>query len=844
MSDTLGEMKVKISADTSALVNTFKKIQGPLDDISKNLQRMGRNATFMGAAINAAFMVTLKKAADAGDEINDLSLRTGVATETLSGYKLAADKSGSSIGELAIGMRGLANNMQEAATKGGSAQDVFNALGISVKNADGTLRPLDDVMLDVADRFSKMEDGARKTALAQDIFGRSGMALIPMLNLGRQGLENEARAAEKLGLVFSKESAKACDDFNDSLADLKGGIQGVSIQVGMALMPAFNGFIDKATIAVSSITAWAREHPELTRVISGTGLALGSLATVAGSFLMLAGTLISKLGILATTFHTTAGAIAATTALYTAGIAVVGLYIGKIIELKAAIDRADEADKQFVDSNIKLSNKLYELVTSGKMAIDTYYDLWDKFEGNAAAMAVYIKEGKAGKVAQEGLVEIGKKHAAAIEEQKKKTESFIPVLGTLAEKFKTLAEELQITTRDDIEARLKKLNQALVEYRGKLTADEVCRLKDEINGLYLKLSGLADMPFPKAFKDLLNDFNQFPGVMDNFSKIEGGLGDLAGKSKETNEQTQSYFAGLFNDIAAKFGDTSSGLIGDICRGLNFADMKFFEHSINFKQYFSEAFDGIKDAFFRMVGEMVSEKVLGLFKGLFSSIAKSGKDSLGGITDVAGNLGKAAGGIASGLLSSLGSIGSIVTGITSVISLLQGPQKQTDVTFWLKLSKDLQQEMHDWMFINAQEKLNYFAEKLEDIKQTILDGCRSPLNAICEKLDWIGNTVEDISGFAANLKNLTKAAVGYEGVVSKPTLFLAGERGPEYVSIAPKSAGAGGASAGGQAVYVTNEFHISAIDGVSVLRVIKNQIIPELDRYYNHGGRIPAKAIGD
>lgn len=833
MSDTLGEMKVKISADTSALVNTFKKIQGPLDDISKNLQRMGRNATFMGAAINAAFMVTLKKAADAGDEINDLSLRTGVATETLSGYKLAADKSGSSIGELAIGMRGLANNMQEAATKGGSAQDVFNALGISVKNADGTLRPLDDVMLDVADRFSKMEDGARKTALAQDIFGRSGMALIPMLNLGRQGLENEARAAEKLGLVFSKESAKACDDFNDSLADLKGGIQGVSIQVGMALMPAFNGFIDKATIAVSSITAWAREHPELTRVISGTGLALGSLATVAGSFLMLAGTLISKLGILATTFHTTAGAIAATTALYTAGIAVVGLYIGKIIELKAAIARADEADKQFVDSNIKLSNKLYELVTSGKMAIDTYYDLWDKFEGNAAAMAVYIKEGKAGKVAQEGLVEIGKKHAAAIEEQKKKTESFIPVLDTHVEKVKTLAEELNITTRADLQEKLKKLNAALIEYKGKLTFNELMKLKGAINDVYLEMASLADMPKPTVGKAIFEDLSKikgaWPEVSDTYEKIKGGLGDMADKSKETTAETRGYFDGLFNDIATGFGSTIQ---------------EWLTGATTFKDFLEGIWGNIKDSFFRMIGEMASSAVLGKFKDLFSGIASAGKDALGGISKVAGNIGQAAGSAASGFLSALGSVGSIITGITSVISLLQGPQKQTDVTFWLKLSKDLQQEMHDWMFINAQEKLNYFAEKLEDIKQTILDGCRSPLNAICEKLDWIGNTVEDISGFAANLKNLTKAAVGYEGVVSKPTLFLAGERGPEYVSIMPRLAGAGGASAGGQAVYVTNEFRISAIDGVSVLRVIKNQVIPELDRYYNHGGRIPAKAIGD
>ena len=58
----------------------------------------------------------------------------------------------------------------------------FKALGISVKDNEGNLRSSEEVFLDVADKFSKMEDGAGKTTLAIKLFGKSGADLIPLLN--------------------------------------------------------------------------------------------------------------------------------------------------------------------------------------------------------------------------------------------------------------------------------------------------------------------------------------------------------------------------------------------------------------------------------------------------------------------------------------------------------------------------------------------------------------------------------------------------------------------------------------------------------------------------------------
>ncbi len=81
--------------------------------------------------------------------------------------------------------------MLEAA-KGDGPAKVFNALGVSVTDANGRLREGNAVFADLADRFSRMEDGSTKTALAIQIFGESGADLIPLLNAGADGLARMA----------------------------------------------------------------------------------------------------------------------------------------------------------------------------------------------------------------------------------------------------------------------------------------------------------------------------------------------------------------------------------------------------------------------------------------------------------------------------------------------------------------------------------------------------------------------------------------------------------------------------------------------------------------------------
>ncbi|WP_230681798.1 hypothetical protein, partial [Streptococcus pneumoniae] len=88
-----------------------------------------------------------------------------VTVEALSRLEYAAKLSDVSLEGLTGGLQKLSKGMADAAGGKGPAA-AFKALGIAVTDARGQLRGSDEVMSEIADRFSRLEDGATKTALA------------------------------------------------------------------------------------------------------------------------------------------------------------------------------------------------------------------------------------------------------------------------------------------------------------------------------------------------------------------------------------------------------------------------------------------------------------------------------------------------------------------------------------------------------------------------------------------------------------------------------------------------------------------------------------------------------
>jgi hypothetical protein len=252
------KVEVKITADASGLARGVAVAQGSLAKLQSQLVAIEATSakafSFAGLAgfglsltAAAASMVALVKAtADYGDQLDAMSQRTGVAVEELSKLQYAAKLSDTSSEALGKGIGNLSKVMVAAANGAQESGKLFERFEIPLRNADGTVRKTTEVLYDLADVFAAMPEGAEKTNLAMDLFGKKlGAELIPLLNEGSAGLRAMGDEAERLGLVLSGDQAKAAAEFNDSLDKLAATSKGYAYSIGNVLIPALNKQLDE-----------------------------------------------------------------------------------------------------------------------------------------------------------------------------------------------------------------------------------------------------------------------------------------------------------------------------------------------------------------------------------------------------------------------------------------------------------------------------------------------------------------------------------------------------------------------------------------------------------------------
>jgi hypothetical protein len=261
---TLPALKVRIDADTGGLQRGISDAQGKLGkfaSVSKTaVLALGKLGLAAVAAGFVAVAAGVGKVIAEADKMAKTAQKIGIMVEELGRLKYAADLSGVSFESLQTSVNRLNRSMADmAAGKTNDASRALDALGISVKNADGTMRTSSEVMSDIAEKFSQYEDGANKSALAMAIFGRAGADMIPMLNQGKAALEESKKEASAFGAVMSGSLTKASEQFNDNLSRLKTALYGVFVQIAERVVPWLARLTDR-------IVTWVKEAEIADRV--------------------------------------------------------------------------------------------------------------------------------------------------------------------------------------------------------------------------------------------------------------------------------------------------------------------------------------------------------------------------------------------------------------------------------------------------------------------------------------------------------------------------------------------------------------------------------------------------
>lgn len=289
MAQELPPIYMEFKADIKNITEALTKVEKQLSDFDKKAKTTSDHVDGLKArtvAAGALMAAGIEKAAheimkfgketisafqDTGKEVRQLQRTIGGTAEDASRLRFAGDELGVSVQNMGMGLKILAGHLDKN-------DDQIKRMGISYRDTHGDILPTKDVLANLADRFASMPDGLQKTALATDLFGRSGQKMIPILNQGKKGLQEFYKESDKLGVTMSGKDLKAVKEY--SLAQKKMGeaIKGAQMTIGRDLLPMLTRLVGYIT---ENVVPWFRAFANGLTGKKGVNDGLNSAATFA-----------------------------------------------------------------------------------------------------------------------------------------------------------------------------------------------------------------------------------------------------------------------------------------------------------------------------------------------------------------------------------------------------------------------------------------------------------------------------------------------------------------------------------------------------------------------------------
>lgn len=190
---------------------------------------------------------------------------------------VATDVSTVAFAKFAKAISNAQDKMQVASAEGKLATDMFSRLGISIDQIEGknTL----EVFKVIQDRLRNMKDGAEKTRIEMELFGKTGYQLHGMLNMSADAMKQVEDRARAMGLVIDDEAARKSAAFNRQLKDMEQTGKRLAIMIGQELLPVVMEYAQGAINLTKSYSNLATEQKEAISGLIKFGLEAGIAIT-------------------------------------------------------------------------------------------------------------------------------------------------------------------------------------------------------------------------------------------------------------------------------------------------------------------------------------------------------------------------------------------------------------------------------------------------------------------------------------------------------------------------------------------------------------------------------------
>lgn len=240
----VGELERGMDQAAKSVEDGAQRMDGSLKTAGDSMSGVSttvRSAFASVAAVAAAAFsfVAIKNAADETvkytEAAMDLGRAMGVSATDASVWISVLDDIGATQGELSAASRGLTMKLREN-------EDSLNAMGLATRDANGKLRPMNDLMLDAIAVVNSYKEGTDRNAAAQEVFGRSVNGSSKLLLASREAAEEIERKMRDLGMVVGQDNVQAWKDYDQASDDANLTGKALQITIGQALIPVMTAF--------------------------------------------------------------------------------------------------------------------------------------------------------------------------------------------------------------------------------------------------------------------------------------------------------------------------------------------------------------------------------------------------------------------------------------------------------------------------------------------------------------------------------------------------------------------------------------------------------------------------
>jgi hypothetical protein len=270
---------VEIFSTDTQLVKGLSATNAKIKAWSEGLRRFSLAGIGLGAGAIAGLVAITNQAVETGSRLDDLSQRLGLSANYLSKLEYVAKLSGTELEVLAKGEVKLRNILADVNNLSKEQTATFKMLGLDAKKLAAI--PMEERFLLVADALSKITDETQLTATVMELFGKSGVELIPIFRNGAKSVREMIEEGQRLGIFKTDAQVAAAAKLGDTFDQMKLAASNLVFTVGVQMIPVFEGLTSTIINCTGQLQNFVNENedfvPSVMKIVVAGTAAFASL---------------------------------------------------------------------------------------------------------------------------------------------------------------------------------------------------------------------------------------------------------------------------------------------------------------------------------------------------------------------------------------------------------------------------------------------------------------------------------------------------------------------------------------------------------------------------------------